>query len=259
MSPAGHAGGDHGNTSHNGAPRVLLVDDDPLVRRFVSMVLEALDIELVLAASVDEAVAVLRAAPVRVLLTDLMLPGRSGLDLLQQLADEPPLRGAARVVVLSAGLTQPMQERLDAFDVWRRLIKPVSVTQLEACVREAVEQPDAPLRDAAGTPGSGADPQLDDAESAAVARHFAGDRGLFIAFRDSSLPQLALDMAAGRQALAAGDATTLRHLAHNLKSVLTMLGRADAAEIARTLEHELAAGASPDAGALWQRLHDVLG
>jgi len=240
--------------------RVLLVDDDPSVRRFVEMVLEDLDIDLVLTAGVDEAIAVLRRAPVRALLTDLMLPGRSGLDLLQQLADEPSLRGQARVIVLSAGLTQPMQQRLDAFDVWRRLIKPVSVAQLEACVREAVASPgDGRRAGAAITPATSPAVEVSAAEAAAISEHFAGDRALFIAFRDGSLPQVALDLLAGRQALAAGDLTALRHLAHNLKSVLTLLGRGDAAGIARTLEQALAEGAGANAPDLWQQLHDSLG
>ena len=77
-------------------------------------------------------------APVVLLLTDLMMPGETGLDLLQHLADHPAQRGTARVAVFSAGLTAAMQARLDSFDVWRQLSKPISLTALEDCVREAV-------------------------------------------------------------------------------------------------------------------------
>ena len=67
---------------------------------------------LVACASVAEALAALREAPVQLLLTDLMMPGENGLDLLQHLVDEPALRGGALQVVFSAGLGAAAQERL---------------------------------------------------------------------------------------------------------------------------------------------------
>lgn len=60
-------------------PRVLLVEDDPSLRRFVALALDELDIQLLRCASVAEAVEVLSQGPVRLVLTDLMMPGESGL------------------------------------------------------------------------------------------------------------------------------------------------------------------------------------
>jgi CheY-like chemotaxis protein len=237
---------------------VLLVDDDPLVRRFAEMVLEELDIDLLMASSVDDAIRELRRAPVSALLSDLMLPVRSGLDLLQQLANEPALRGNARLIVMSAGLTRAMQQQLDAFDVWRRLMKPVSVTQLVACVREAIS-----LENVGGEPPSLHAPavagqELSVAEWSAIDLNFAGDRAMFLAFRAGSLPQLQLDLEAGDKAIAGRDFTTVCHLAHNLKSLFMLLGRIEAADIARTLENELTDGSPDRAGTLWQALHASL-
>ena len=86
----------------------------------------------------------LRQGPFELIITDLMMPGETGLDLLQHLADHPAQRGAARVAVFSAGLTAAMQQRLDTFDVWRQLSKPISLTALEDCVRDAVGAASAP-------------------------------------------------------------------------------------------------------------------
>jgi len=62
--------------------------------------------------SVAAAIQILHATPVQLVLTDLMLPGASGVDLLQQLRAAPELRGQAKVVVLSAGLTTAARQQL---------------------------------------------------------------------------------------------------------------------------------------------------
>ena len=74
-------------------PRVLVVDDEPGVQESLRMLLKD-DCEVVLAASVDEALRALSAAPPDLVLLDLVMPGRSGFDLLSELAaapDTPPV------------------------------------------------------------------------------------------------------------------------------------------------------------------------
>ena len=231
------------------SPRVLLVDDDAAIRRFVAMVLEDLGIALLTAAGVEEAIVMLRAdGPVQLLLTDLMMPGTSGLDLLALLASEPALRGDARLVVMSAGLDAGTLARLGALDVWRALRKPASVAELKACVSEALLD---------GTPAPVASP-LAVTRPAAVERYFGGDQGLFEAFQQASLAQFAEDLSSGDAAMAQFDAPALRRLAHSLKSVLAMLGEDSHAAAARQLEERAAASDWPAAGPLWQQVRDVL-
>lgn len=238
-------------------PRVLLVDDDASIRRFVALALEDLEIELVEAGSVREARELLSGnVPFTLIVTDLMMPGETGLDLLQHLADQPERRGAARVAVFSAGLNAAMQARLAGFDVWRQLSKPISVTELEDCVRDAVGSVGA--ASAAARPAADAPEALDADAEAAITRHFAGDRSLFLAYRASCVAQFAADARAGDEALVRGDAAALRRLAHSLKSVLATLGHAEAAAVARRLEDTAAAGDEPASRPLWQTLRDHL-
>ena len=231
------------------SPRVLLVDDDAAIRRFVGMVLEDLGIDLLTASSVDEAIELLRAeGPVDLLVTDLMMPGSSGLDLLGALAAAPALRGGARLVVLSAGLDQGTLARLDGLNVWRALRKPASVTELKACVSEV-------LRDATPPP---AEPVEAAAAGSPVDRHFGGDAGLFAAFRQASLAQFEDDIATGDTAVVRADAPALRRVAHSLKSVLAMLGHDGHAAMARQLEDRAAAADWPGAAPLWREVREVL-
>ena len=101
--------------------RVVLVDDDASIRRLVALALEDLPVELVACADAAQARQALRDAPAALLLTDLMMPGESGMALLQLLAADPGLRGPAQLAVFSAGVDEATQAALDALGVWRVL------------------------------------------------------------------------------------------------------------------------------------------
>lgn len=236
-----------------GRPRILLVDDDVSIRRFVAMALEEMDVELVEAASVPQAREALRGAPFQLIITDLMMPGETGFDLLQHLADQPGQRAGARLAVFSAGLRADTQARLDALGVWRRLSKPTSLAELERCVRDATGGQAA----AAAPARAPAADALAPAEQAAIVQHFGGDQALFLAYRSSCLAQFGQDRRDGDAALARQDAGTLRRLAHSLKSVLATLGQAEAGALARQLEDAAARADWAAATPQWQalRLH----
>lgn len=232
---------------------VLLVEDDPSVARFVSMALEPLPIELLVCPRVADALDTLRSQPVRLVITDLMLPGESGLSLLQALHDQPALRQGARLVAFSAGVNTDVRQQLNALDVWRVLSKPASVATLEACVCEA-------LGLAVGvspTPESAGE-LVTAAERLAIDAHFAGDAALFLSYRASCRQQFLHDLRAGDAALQAQDAPALRRLAHSLATVLQTLGLAEAGLDARALEHAAERSEYEIMAPIWARLRPTL-
>jgi len=228
--------------------RVLLVEDDAPLQRFVSLALSELPLELHCCDSVDTALALLEKNPgVQLILTDLMLPGRSGFELIENLAQRPaPL---PRIVVFSAGLSTSAQARLAELPVWRLLAKPCTVLALEACVREALQFAEEAPSVAAATGHRHAD---------AAVQHFGGDQALYDGYRAGCLRQFAADAAAGDAACAARDAQALLRLAHNLKSVLLLLGHESASAQASQLEHAASIGAWDAALPLWQDLRESL-
>ena len=60
---------------------ILIVDDDLSIRDTMREFLELAGYEILVAASAEEALEVITAAPVEVVITDIMLPGMDGLDL----------------------------------------------------------------------------------------------------------------------------------------------------------------------------------
>ena len=79
--------------------RVLVVDDEESMRRFLSILLEKEGYEVTLASNGEEALGKLQEGSFHLLITDLRMPGMSGVELLEKVqADEPNLP----VVILTA-------------------------------------------------------------------------------------------------------------------------------------------------------------
>src|SRR5215472_16698503 len=70
-------------------PRVLVADDDPVVRSIVAMNLQDEGYQVIEAADGDEAVWLARRAIPDLMVLDVMMPGLDGLDVLSILRDHP--------------------------------------------------------------------------------------------------------------------------------------------------------------------------
>ena len=117
-------------------PRVLVVDDEPGVRESLRMVLRD-ECEISLAGSVDEALASVREEPPDLVLLDLVMPGRSGFELLSLLGSRP---GAPAVVVLTgttAVATAVEAMKQGAADY---VTKPFEIDALRIKVRQLLER-----------------------------------------------------------------------------------------------------------------------
>lgn len=249
-------------------PRVLLVEDDSSLRRFVRMALDELPIELIECDSVVGALHVLTQGPVELILTDLMMPGESGFGLLQSLKASPDLQAMAKVVVLSAGLNEKVREQLAPFSPWRLIDKPVPVSVLEECVNAALgnikSAGKSTAEEAAGSKPTGpvSSPFGDSERIQAIQDYFEGDVELFQTYSAACMVQFPLDIQDGNAACEAGDLQALRRVTHSLKSVLLTLGYSALGAQARDIETLSAAGDAKAANANWPalvaQLHELI-
>lgn len=232
--------------------RVLLVEDDASIARFVEMALEDLGLELTVCVDVESALAALHEGPVQLIITDLMLPGLSGFDLVDRLHAEPVLLAGAKLVIFSAGIGAASQERLESLGIWRVLRKPASVAQLLACVDEAF----ADAADACAVEASGRQQEAapEPSDSDAIAAYFGGDTALFQAYRAKCLVQFASDLAVGDAALRTADLPALQRLAHSLSTVFCTLGWTHDGRTAKALEGLAAAGDVQASAIAWSSL-----
>jgi CheY-like chemotaxis protein len=246
-------------TSASDAPvrRVLLVEDDASISRFIDMALEDQGVDLTVCGDVESALAALQERPVGLVITDLMLPGLSGYDLVDRLHSEPALLAGAKVVIFSAGVNLDKQARLEGRGIWRILRKPASVAQVQDCVLDAFVGQDA-APPPADVPGQSAD--CSSADGDAVLAYFGGDAALFRAYRAKCLVQFEHDLAAGDAALRSGDLAALQRLSHSLATVFRTLGWEEDGKVAKQLEVFAAEGDAQASATAWARLrHRLLG
>jgi signal transduction histidine kinase/ActR/RegA family two-component response regulator len=79
--------------------RVLVVDDEPAIARLVAEQLEPFEVETEVAHSGDEALERLHNEQFDAVTLDMLMPGRSGLDVLRSLRADPDLRRMPVVIV----------------------------------------------------------------------------------------------------------------------------------------------------------------
>ena len=116
---------------------VLIVDDEAPQRSIVSDILKSAGHQVMAAASAAEALQMLRQYPVQVVLTDLKMPGKSGLTLIEEIRrlDDPP----ETVLVTAYGSIETAVKamKLGAYDY---LTKPLERNELLLVVERAAEK-----------------------------------------------------------------------------------------------------------------------
>ncbi len=119
------------------AATVLIIDDDKMIRSYLSGVLGEDGYEVLLAATSAEGEALLQAKPVDVVLLDLRLPDADGISTLRKIKrDEPNVQ----VIVLTAfGAVESAVEamKLGAYDY---IDKPSDVSKLRLAIMRALEE-----------------------------------------------------------------------------------------------------------------------
>jgi two-component system response regulator AtoC len=117
--------------------RVLVVDDDSLLRKLIADQLARAEFEAVPAASAKEALEVLRETDYDVVLLDIMMPDLSGLDALREIRqfEDPP-----EVVMLTADTSLATGVDAMRHGAYDYLTKPATLDEMEAVIRKADEK-----------------------------------------------------------------------------------------------------------------------
>jgi len=121
-------------------PRILVCDNEDVLRDLVRASLGNNGHNLVEARDGDEALALARDTKPDLVLLDMMMPGRSGLDVLAELRADPEL-AETRVVMLTARTQAADREAAAEAGADRFLTKPFSPLQLKALVEDMLAEP----------------------------------------------------------------------------------------------------------------------
>jgi CheY-like chemotaxis protein len=114
---------------------VLVLDDEPDARSLISMILQHARAQVITAASVHEAMHVLRRERPDVIISDIAMPQRDGYDFIRQLRAMPPEQGG-RIPAVALTAYARSEDRTAALlaGFQSHLAKPVNPTELIAVV-----------------------------------------------------------------------------------------------------------------------------
>lgn len=118
--------------------RVLLAEDDPHIARLVAFKLERAGFALSIAEDGEEALRKLRQGAFDLVLLDIMMPVRDGLQVLEELQSDPQLKGVP-VVMLSARGHERDIERALALGAVDYIVKPFDPQELVERVLRALQ------------------------------------------------------------------------------------------------------------------------
>jgi putative two-component system response regulator len=115
--------------------RILIVDDEPNICRLLNRYLSRIGYEVETAGSVGEALGLLRRDWFDIVLTDLRLPGPSGLDLLVEVRARTP---GTRMILMSAHADVYSASTAIERGVDQLIVKPFELEDLRARVAESI-------------------------------------------------------------------------------------------------------------------------
>lgn len=115
--------------------RILIVDDEPTVGRSIVSAISEKDLEVEYARSGREALEMDGAKPHQVVITDLMMPGMDGMELLSEVKKRRPETMVIMITGYPSVKTAVESVKLGAFDY---ITKPFTPAELRAVVRRAL-------------------------------------------------------------------------------------------------------------------------
>ena len=121
--------------------KILVVDDDLGVRRVILRALSALGHDIIEATNGVEALAMYKENPVDLVITDLIMPEKDGIELIRELQE---IRAGLKVIAISGGGRHGKLELLDlaeAFGAQRVLSKPIHLDDLIETLEELLDLP----------------------------------------------------------------------------------------------------------------------
>lgn len=117
--------------------RVLVIEDEPNISEAIGFILSRDGWQVATHDRGGDALEVIRRIEPDLLILDVMLPGRSGFEILQALRADPGMAGLPVLMLTAKGQTRD-RALADRYGASRFISKPFSNTEVLASVREMV-------------------------------------------------------------------------------------------------------------------------
>jgi DNA-binding response OmpR family regulator len=115
--------------------KILIVDDEPYIRRFLSTLLSHKGYDVVLAEDGQKGFDSVLQERLHVIVLDLLMPGMDGLTVLRQVRSLNPVQP---VIILTGGTTEETEQQVRALGVKELVEKESAVHLLDAALKRVL-------------------------------------------------------------------------------------------------------------------------
>jgi len=255
-----------------GGKHVLVVDDNEVNRLVATKMLESGGYQTATANDGKQAVDIFQTQAFHLVLMDCHMPVIDGFEATAEIrrieaANPGAYRNVTPIVALTANAMEGFRERCIIAGMDDYLAKPFTRDALLACVARRSAPVAATGAAAAAAATAATPPAADCATAEAVIdaaifntlRESIGDGAMLQRLIDTYLRDAPRQIAAARDAHAAGDGKVLARAFHTLKSTSGTLGALHMQRLAKEAENLAATGEPQQAAALLPRLEQALG
>jgi CheY-like chemotaxis protein len=120
-------------------PQILVIDDDDEIRAVLRRMLEPAGYEIIEASNGEEGIRIYREHPTDVIITDLIMPKKEGVELIMELRTEFP---DLKVIAISGGGRigpETYLEVAEGFGAMRTFTKPFRIKDILEAIQELLE------------------------------------------------------------------------------------------------------------------------
>lgn len=123
--------------NHAPPPRLLVIDDEPIVGKRLQQAFGKLGIEVVIFTNPGPAMEAMARAPFDIVVTDLKMEGMDGMEVLRQ---SRRLNPRARVIIITGYASPETAEDAVREGVFDFLAKPFRLEELKTAVNRALDE-----------------------------------------------------------------------------------------------------------------------
>jgi len=123
------------------ALKILLVEDDPFLSNLLKVRLQRENIDVTLARDGEEAVKYLTSGRPSLILLDLILPKKSGFEILEKISTDPQLKDMPVIIISNLGQTSDIQRGKELGAVEYFVKAKISIDDLVGKVKEFLRIP----------------------------------------------------------------------------------------------------------------------
>ncbi|HOV88530.1 MAG TPA: response regulator [Candidatus Paceibacterota bacterium] len=128
------------NNATNNNPKILVVEDDPFLANLLRLRLEKEKIEVIQAKDGEEALQKLKEIEPDLILLDLILPKKSGFEVLEDISLNPSLRNKPVIILSNLGQTVDVQRGKQLGAVEYFVKAKISIDDLIAKIEEFLQK-----------------------------------------------------------------------------------------------------------------------